>query len=73
MKKAKSCFKDSKTQLYKIVTINWSCATGNTSKKQRHDQVHYNVYITTLEKMNNWVLNCGGEVAENIVSIAKAK
>jgi hypothetical protein len=31
--------------------------------------LHYNEYITTIEKMNNWILNCNNDVAEEIVSI----
>jgi hypothetical protein len=71
MKEANKLHKERTTQLYKIVTVNWTCATENG--KTKHNKVHYNEYITTIEKMDNWILNCDGQVWEEIISVEKIK
>jgi hypothetical protein len=66
IEQAEDIFEESCKSELEVHTINWTCATKN--KKQNCDNVHYNIYHTTLSKLIDWVRDTE-EVAEDIIKI----
>ena len=64
--------RDSHKEMYRIITINWTCATDHISgsKAVDYEYVHKNIYEISLGEFLEWLLEME-EVAEEVVSIEK--
>ena len=66
---AKELYDKSNKEKLLVTTINWTYASRKG--KSDHKKVHRNIYSTTIEKLESWILDCNGEVAESIINIEK--
>ena len=58
------------SQMYRIVTINWTVATNENLEIVDSEHVHKNIYEMTLGEFLEWWWDTE-EVAEDVISIEK--